>query len=128
MCGIVGYIGNGDIKSILFDGLKRVAYRGYDSSGAIILGSKKPLLVRSIGKIDELIKTFSDAKQGVILYNTHVLSSPIFFDYHINVIPTKEFNFALEKIIKQQDLTEEEKRLQERLDKIKEEKKKRAEK
>jgi len=56
MCGIIGYIGNSDIKSILFDGLKRVAYRGYDSSGAVILGSKKPLLVRSTGKIDELIK------------------------------------------------------------------------
>jgi len=56
MCGIIGYIGNSDVKSILFDGLKRVAYRGYDSSGAVILGSKKPLLVRSTGKIDELIK------------------------------------------------------------------------
>lgn len=37
MCGIVGYIGNNDTKNILLKGLKKLEYRGYDSSGIAIL-------------------------------------------------------------------------------------------
>ncbi len=36
MCGIVGYIGNQDVTPILIDGLKRLEYRGYDSSGIAV--------------------------------------------------------------------------------------------
>ncbi len=33
MCGIVGYIGDKDLNSVLMSGLWRLEYRGYDSSG-----------------------------------------------------------------------------------------------
>ncbi len=33
MCGIVGYIGNNNAKTIVMDGLRRLEYRGYDSAG-----------------------------------------------------------------------------------------------
>lgn len=33
MCGIVGYIGNKEAGKVLLDGIKRLEYRGYDSSG-----------------------------------------------------------------------------------------------
>ncbi len=56
MCGIIGYIGKGDKHSVLFDSLKRVAYRGYDSSGAVVLRNDGPLLIKSVGKLEELIK------------------------------------------------------------------------
>jgi len=36
MCGIVGYIGTDDCKSVLVNGLKKLEYRGYDSSGVAI--------------------------------------------------------------------------------------------
>ena len=37
MCGIVGYIGFKEAFPILLKGLKRLEYRGYDSSGVVLL-------------------------------------------------------------------------------------------
>ena len=40
MCGIVGYIGEQPTKDFIIDGLKKLEYRGYDSSGAFLFDSK----------------------------------------------------------------------------------------
>jgi len=58
MCGIVGYIGEKDAQPILLAGLKRLEYRGYDSSGiALILAKKSSVGIRkSPGKISALEK------------------------------------------------------------------------
>ncbi|NOY86076.1 MAG: glutamine--fructose-6-phosphate transaminase (isomerizing) [Deltaproteobacteria bacterium] len=54
MCGIVGYVGPGDAAEILLDGLMRLEYRGYDSSGIAVLDEGVLDLRRSVGKIGEL--------------------------------------------------------------------------
>src|SRR6266571_3003057 len=54
MCGIVGYIGNRSASQILVNGLKRLEYRGYDSSGLAILNHSGIQLRRSVGKISNL--------------------------------------------------------------------------
>ncbi|MFA5198688.1 MAG: glutamine--fructose-6-phosphate transaminase (isomerizing) [Candidatus Omnitrophota bacterium] len=57
MCGIVGYIGDKEAQPVLLSGLKRLEYRGYDSSGIAILSSKNNIEIRkSPGKIRELEK------------------------------------------------------------------------
>ena len=58
MCGIVGYIGQKEAQPVLLAGLKRLEYRGYDSSGiAIILPKKNSIGIRkSPGKINALEK------------------------------------------------------------------------
>jgi glucosamine--fructose-6-phosphate aminotransferase (isomerizing) len=56
MCGIVGYIGEKEAQPTLLAGLKRLEYRGYDSSGmAVILPKKVKISIRkSPGKISAL--------------------------------------------------------------------------
>jgi glucosamine--fructose-6-phosphate aminotransferase (isomerizing) len=54
MCGIVAYTGRQPARDILIDGLKRLEYRGYDSSGIAILNSGPTYLARSVGKVASL--------------------------------------------------------------------------
>ncbi|CAL7961613.1 L-glutamine--D-fructose-6-phosphate aminotransferase [Gammaproteobacteria bacterium] len=57
MCGIVGAISERNVINILVEGLKRLEYRGYDSSGIAVLNDKKTLkVVRAVGKIEALEK------------------------------------------------------------------------
>lgn len=54
MCGIVGYTGQRDAVSVLLEGLKRLEYRGYDSSGIAVFKDGKIVLRRSVGKLERL--------------------------------------------------------------------------
>ncbi len=60
MCGIVGYIGENDALPILIDGLKRLEYRGYDSSGIAVCDGDKVFSVKAVGKIAELEKKINE--------------------------------------------------------------------
>ncbi len=54
MCGIIAYIGNKQSLPVLIKGLRRLEYRGYDSSGVAILENGTIERVRAVGKIDNL--------------------------------------------------------------------------
>ena len=54
MCGIVGYLGNHDTKTILLDGLKELEYRGYDSAGIAVLQSDSFAYFKAVGKLKNL--------------------------------------------------------------------------
>lgn len=54
MCGIVGYIGDGNACDIIIDGLKKLEYRGYDSSGIAIYKDGKIEVRKYKGRIANL--------------------------------------------------------------------------
>src|SRR6476659_8163868 len=54
MCGIIGYVGPRECKPLLLQGLERLEYRGYDSSGLALLESGGLDYVRAVGILDNL--------------------------------------------------------------------------
>ena len=55
MCGIVGYIGNGNVYDVLIKGLQRLEYRGYDSAGiALLTPDNKINVYKTRGKVSAL--------------------------------------------------------------------------
>ena len=54
MCGIVGYIGEKDAYPILMTGLKRLEYRGYDSTGIALIQGEKTVTYKKQGKVADL--------------------------------------------------------------------------
>lgn len=67
MCGIIGYIGREPAVPILIEGLKKLEYRGYDSSGVAVLQNGRIEVRRSVGKLQNLENMLrSDSLSGRI--------------------------------------------------------------
>jgi glutamine---fructose-6-phosphate transaminase (isomerizing) len=61
MCGIVGGVTNSNITPLLLEGLNRLEYRGYDSSGLIVLSENNTFnRARSVGKVKNLEKNLTE--------------------------------------------------------------------
>ena len=80
MCGIVGYIGSKSVVGILIEGLRKLEYRGYDSSGIAINTGSEIKIYKAEGKLQNLVdllqghaKETQNAKAGIghIRWATH---------------------------------------------------------
>ena len=60
MCGIVGIASNSNCTNALIEGLKKLAYRGYDSAGLATLVNKEIVKRVALGKIGNLEATIKE--------------------------------------------------------------------
>jgi len=59
MCGIIGYCSkSGKASPVIFEDLKRMEYRGYDSSGIAMMSAGKLIIRKGIGKLDEVNRRY----------------------------------------------------------------------
>ncbi len=65
MCGIVGVTGSDPALPFLLDGLSRLEYRGYDSSGVALVHGDSVWVRRRAGKLAELTGAVGDAPEAV---------------------------------------------------------------
>lgn len=59
MCGIIGYVGQNNAVPYLLEGLKKLEYRGYDSSGIALAKADEIFILKRKGRIKELEKAVS---------------------------------------------------------------------
>ena len=60
MCGIIGIVSNNNVSQRVYDGLKRLEYRGYDSSGIAIVSEGNLIRRRAEGKLEALRSRLED--------------------------------------------------------------------
>jgi glucosamine--fructose-6-phosphate aminotransferase (isomerizing) len=66
MCGIVGYIGSQNAAPVLIEGMSRLEYRGYDSAGIAVLGSRGTHVFRKVGRVRDLDATLPRRLAGKV--------------------------------------------------------------
>lgn len=70
MCGIIGYKGPKNAVDIVFKGLKRLEYRGYDSWGIATVGDNGVQLSKQVGKIQGLPPSLENEQTGLAVSHT----------------------------------------------------------
>ena len=65
MCGIVGYVGPREARALLFAGLEKLEYRGYDSAGISVLREGRIDAVRAVGNLTALRSALAAAGELV---------------------------------------------------------------
>ena len=69
MCGIIGISSNKSVSANIINSLKKLEYRGYDSAGIASASSGKIQIVKSEGKLTNLIDKLNQLSNTKLNYN-----------------------------------------------------------
>ena len=67
MCGIAGAVGLKDISNVLFDGIRNLEYRGYDSCGVALMNKKSIVVKKNIGGVGDVYQ-----KENILRHASHL--------------------------------------------------------
>ena len=103
MCGIVGYIGDNKAAPILINGIRRLEYRGYDSSGISIIEGDRIFSEKSVGFISELEKKidgkFREGTLGIVHTRWATHGAPTIENAHPHIDCTGKISIVHNGII-----------------------------
>ena len=88
MCGIMGYIGNGEAVPVIIDGLSKLEYRGYDSAGIAIYQDDcvilPPVFIHADARVStSIIGPFASIGAGAVIQNSSIRDSILSPGVHI---------------------------------------------
>ena len=63
MCGISGVVGLKNISELLFEGIRNLEYRGYDSCGVALMNKTHLIIKKDIGGVEEFYRKHNVLKQ-----------------------------------------------------------------
>ncbi|MCX8173765.1 MAG: glutamine--fructose-6-phosphate transaminase (isomerizing) [Thermoplasmata archaeon] len=101
MCGIIGYVGRNNCMPIIFDMLKRLEYRGYDSAGISVISDSNLYLMKDKGTVDALrsVVEFVDCSIGIGHTRWATCGAPLKHNAHPFLDCKKELALAHNGII-----------------------------
>ena len=81
MCGIVGYVGKQQALGIALEALRRMEYRGYDSSGIAVLGNDRLNVAKRAGKLQNLEDKIAEMGPGAMAGTTAIGHTPVSYTH-----------------------------------------------
>ncbi|MEE8269919.1 MAG: class II glutamine amidotransferase, partial [Nitrospinaceae bacterium] len=67
MCGITGAVGLKDISNVLFDSIRNLEYRGYDSCGVALMNGKSIIVKKNVGGVGDVYQ-----KENILRHSSHL--------------------------------------------------------
>ena len=67
MCGICGVVGLKNISQLLFEGIRNLEYRGYDSCGVAIMNKTHLVIKKDVGEVEEVYR-----KHNVLQHKSNI--------------------------------------------------------
>ena len=95
MCGIVGYIGRSRAGCVMLDGLRRLEYRGYDSSGMVVCDGNGFEQIKRTGRVVNL----EEALEEMVMVAEGVRAARMFRDRAVDMKIDVPFVIALNTLL-----------------------------
>ena len=67
MCGITGAVGLKDISNVLFDSIRNLEYRGYDSCGVALMNGKSIIVKKNVGGVGDVYQ-----RENILRHSSHL--------------------------------------------------------